>query len=66
MKIYVLNEEGINNLEVSYDEISDEEFKKTALNVKYGEAYTPEQFQEAFNDGDIDSVEMAIRIIEDE
>ena len=62
MKIYVLNEDGINNLEVSYEELTDQEFKKAALDIEYGEVYTLKEFEEAFNDGEIDSFDSAIRI----
>jgi hypothetical protein len=59
LRVYVVD---TNLLEVSYEELTDGEFVQEAENQ--GNVYSLVGFQEAFNDGEIDSSVEVLRVIE--
>jgi hypothetical protein len=59
LRVYVVD---ANLLEVSYEELTDEEFVQEAENQ--GNVYSLVGFQEAFNDREIDSSVEVLRVIE--
>jgi hypothetical protein len=59
LRVYVVD---ANLLEVSYEELTDGEFVQEAENQ--GNVYSLVGFQEAFNDGEIDSSVEVLRVIE--
>jgi hypothetical protein len=64
MKVYLLTNPEINRLEVSYEELSDDDFKDIV--EKVGMVFTLKEFETEYNNEDINTVTSVIRFIKSE